>query len=125
MSGLRNDYEAAAVREVARWAGVSARFEDNARHPRIVLSFSGAERFVVYPASPSDSRRGLARFLADVRRTLRDLGAEREKPAASTRPRKARSRGPDPKPPEITDPRPDGFAALKALAARAKRGPAR
>lgn len=122
MSGARNAYRDAAERELSHWPGVGFRFETGGKHPRLVLSFGRGERFVVYPASPSDSRRGVRAFITDVRCELKLLGAQRtekERRAAPRTPPRARVRR-HTSLPTITDPRPDGFAELRALQERMK-----
>ncbi len=117
----RHDYETAAVREIERWPGVAVRFEKTAKHRRAVFSVAGQSRFVVYPTSPSDSRRGALAFLTDVRTTLRSMGAVQDMPqergARAHRHGPSRTRG-ELTAPAISDPRPDGFAALRDLQAR-------
>lgn len=116
---LRSAYTETAERELTAWPGVTASFERTAKHQRAVFSFGGATRFVVFPTSGSDSRRGALNFLADMRKELRALGAVRVD-RQSTSERRPRAVSP-PRPvsaPTITDPRPDGFAALRDLQQR-------
>lgn len=124
MSGTRGAYHDAAEREIACWPGVTFRFE-HARgkgHPRIVLGFNGRERFVTFPGTPSDSVRGPANFVTDLRKALRALGAVRsEREAARQVVRQRRGR---PTPvcvaiPTITDPRSGGFGVLRDWRPRA------
>lgn len=63
--------------EIAEWPGACVlRREKTAKHQRVVLSFKGSERFVVYPLTPSDTR-GELNHIQNVRQTLRDMGAVR------------------------------------------------
>jgi hypothetical protein len=64
--------------ELARWPGVSYSRRRRSKHMALVLAFGGAERFVVYPLSPSDGAHGLKNHLADVRAELAGMGAVRE-----------------------------------------------
>jgi hypothetical protein len=77
----RKDYEETIEREVGKWPGVTVRFEEGGKHPRAVLTFEDREGTVPYPGTPSDSRFGIHRKLGDLRRKLREIGAEREEPA--------------------------------------------
>lgn len=116
----RDEYKLAATREVERWPDATLRFEEGAKHQRAIFSFRGRERFVVFASSPSDSRRGVDEFLQNVRAELRTLGAvRREQKRVTTR--RERARTPErasPRAPVISDPRPDGMAALRDLNAR-------
>lgn len=48
--------------------GIPARFEHSSKHARIYFEREGKEQFYVIPTSPSDSFRGLANALSEVRR---------------------------------------------------------
>ena len=125
MSG-GGDYFAAAEREVAQWPGVRLRFENTSKHRKAVVSFAGAERFVVFPMSPSDSRRGVANFLSDLRGELRTIGAARSVRAFNGEAKRTTHRPRPARPivlPSISDPRPDGFAALRELQQRMQAEP--
>lgn len=88
-------YEEAISAEVERWPGVTVAFEDGGKHPRAVLTFGDQSRFVVYPASPSDSRRGVLNCLTGVRRELDGIGAERLPEPKSATPKRERNPGAD------------------------------
>lgn len=75
MSSLYREYLAGIEAEVERWHGASVAFEHGGKHERAVISFAGRSRTVIFPTSPSDSRRGLLNSLSDVRRLLREMGA--------------------------------------------------
>lgn len=77
------DYESSQTLELSRWPGVTHTRETRGKHRALVLTFNGKSRFVTYPTSPSDSRRGCLEHLKDIRSTLRDLGAERTPVAKS------------------------------------------
>lgn len=124
MSGPRHSYEDAAVREIAEWPGVTHRLEIGGKHKRIYVCFRDAERFVVYPTSPSDAVRGVLYFLTDLRKELRAIGAQRvaqarRKPVERKRRHTTIERVTTA--PEITDPRADGLASLRDLAERLER----
>jgi hypothetical protein len=62
--------------ELAEWPGVEARREHASKHMRLVLSYGGKERFVIYPSTPSDHR-GQLNKIRDIRKELTALGATR------------------------------------------------
>lgn len=115
---LRGEYADALEREIAFWPGVAFRMEVGRKHCRAFLTFKGAERFVVFASSGSDSRRGVRHFITDVRGELRNLGAARTEQRRSARPARSRSAPRREALPTISDPRPDGFAQLRELQAR-------
>lgn len=65
-------------RELEKWPGVAAyrEFPGN-RHNRLIITFGGKSRFVIYPSSPGKSRKAILNHIQDVRRALRELGAQR------------------------------------------------
>lgn len=72
------DYDSAAQEEVARWPGAAIiEIVTGRKHRKTYLAFGGNTRFVVSPASGSDGRRGAMRHANDIRKVLRELGAER------------------------------------------------
>jgi hypothetical protein len=73
----RTVYDDPVESELARWPGVTYRREQRGKHNALVLSYRGATRFVIYAATPGDTRRGALNHLADVRAELRVLGAVR------------------------------------------------
>jgi hypothetical protein len=89
----RSDYDDAVELELSRWPGVTFHREVRGKHYALVLAYRGATRFVIYPASPSDSRRGALNHLANVRAELRALGAQR---LATTKVEDRRKRKPQP-----------------------------
>jgi len=70
--------EEAIARELENWPGATVEFKQGSKHPRAKLSFAGLTQSISFSATPS-SPRSLHHSIADVRRTLRALGAEREK----------------------------------------------
>lgn len=70
-------YERVIREELAYWPGVAVEFGRRSKHRAATFHFAGSTRFVVYPDSPSDARRGHLNSLADVRKELAALGAER------------------------------------------------
>lgn len=122
MSGAR-DYLEAAEAEIAHWPGVAFRHEHprGKGHPRIVVAFGSRERFVTFPGTPSDSLRGVRNHIADLRKALREMGAERrevETVAATVRPPKRRPPKRRFALPLIQDSRTGGFEALRAWSPR-------
>lgn len=116
MTKRRDAYTQAAECELEHWTGVDCRFDVTGKHRRALLSFNGRERFVVFPSSPSDNARGPLNFLTDLRVELRALGARRVERTPLTERRKRNVAAPRQTPtPEITDPRPDGWAPLRQL----------
>ena len=109
------DYETAIRAEVEEWPGAAVTFETGGKHPRAVLAFGGATKFITYPGTPS-SDRGLANSIADVRRTLRDMGAARNERPKSDRQKSERNPGADQCdtiPAEPAPVRPDPFDELR------------
>lgn len=119
MTKLHDAYTQAAEREIEHWPGATLRFEKSSKHRRAIVAFEDRERFIVFPTSPSDSSRGHLNFLTDFRVELRALGARRVERTPLTERRKRNVAAPRPAPvPEISDPRPDGWVALRELQAR-------
>lgn len=73
-----NEHSRAIEREVAQWPGVTLRFGNRRKHREAVLMYQDRERFVMYCSSPSDSRRGMKIKIAEVRRVLKELGAQKD-----------------------------------------------
>ena len=119
MTKLHDAYTQAAEREIEHWPGAELRFEKSSKHRRAIVTFKDRERFIVFPTSPSDGARGHLNFLTDLRVELRALGARRVERTPSTERRTRNVAAPRPQPvPEISDPRPDGFAQLRELHAK-------
>jgi hypothetical protein len=71
----RNKYWDELRREIEKYPGVSAEFGHRRKHHQVTLKTEdGRSRFVVFPASPSNSIRGLQKTIKDVRGELRNLG---------------------------------------------------
>ena len=85
----RTIYDDAVEAELAQWPGVQYRRENRGKHNALVLQVGEVSRFVVYPTSPSDSRRGQQNHLGDVHRTLAALGARRAMEPKAQAPRRA------------------------------------
>jgi hypothetical protein len=85
----RGVYERAIREELAYWPGVEVAFGQRSKHRTAILHYRTETRFVVYPDTPSDTQRGHLNCIANVRKELRALGAER----VEQRPKK-RNRGP-------------------------------
>lgn len=72
-----SDYVTKVKHEVMRHQGVTAEFGMSRRHNFVTLTFAEKKRRVTFPCTPSDSR-GTENFRSDVRRALREMGAERK-----------------------------------------------
>lgn len=62
--------------ELQRWDGVGYEVIRTHRHPRIYLSWNNSRRFINYSSTKVDPR-GLMNKVSELRRMLRDMGAER------------------------------------------------
>lgn len=80
--------------EVEMWPGVTVEFEVGAKHPRAVLAFGEASRFVVY-ASTSSDRRAIYAHVATIRHELAEMGATRAERAKANGTRRERNPGAD------------------------------
>ena len=111
---MSDDYDDAADRELAMWPGVTIeRTITSGGHRRLLLTYRGGSRVVIYSQSGSDTY-GPANHVGDVRRELRMLGAKRNKPASKA-PTERRNKAP-PRAPKIAAPvaQPrDPWAALR------------
>lgn len=112
-------YIEAIERELESWPGVTVRFEQGRKHCRAIFTYRGAERFQTFPSTPSDGVRGVLNNTCEVRLRLRELGATRiEQPKRADRRERNHAAPRRAELPTISDPRPDGFAALRELHAR-------
>lgn len=119
MTKHRDAFTHATERELEHWPEVHHRFEFTRKHRRVIISLGGRERFVIFPSSTSDTLRGPLGHVTNLRVELRALGARRVERTPLTERRKRNVAAPRQTPtPEITDPRPDGFAQLRELHAR-------
>lgn len=75
----KRELQDAISREVSEWPDATVEFADGAKHPKAKIKFGGKQLFVPFPAT-SGSVRIIQHTVADVRRTLRKLGAVRPKP---------------------------------------------
>lgn len=71
------NYDRQVLREIKQWPGVGAKIGYRRKHKQVTLSFEGRTRFLVLPGTSGDSHRGVHIKIAELRRTLRLLGAER------------------------------------------------
>lgn len=76
----QRDIEKAIERELEEWPGTSVEFVNSGKHPKAKLKFLGLMMPVVFAGTPSDQR-SIPNCLADVRRALRKMEAQRTKPA--------------------------------------------
>ncbi len=72
------DFRRGILDELEAWPSVTCTFEDGAKHKKVVLHYAGKSRFVMFPSSPSGSGQSLTGKLGDVRRALKELGAQRQ-----------------------------------------------
>ena len=63
-------------KELERWQGVDYSVDKTGRHPRLWVEFGGRRRFVPFSSTHVD-KYGLMQKVTQLRRTLRELGAER------------------------------------------------
>lgn len=92
--------------EVGRWPGATVKFEMGGKHRRAIITFSRKDRFVIFPTSPSDGRRGSRNTLSDVRRALKSLGAIRSAIPVGRGLRRRRNPGVELRPQIIGEPAP-------------------
>lgn len=78
----RKEIEKAIERELEEWPGAAVSFVEGGKHPRAKLQFGGKFLAISFSGTPT-SGRSIHHTLADVRRTLKKLGAERPKPTPS------------------------------------------
>lgn len=64
-------------KELVRWPGVNHRAEHGTRHPRLWIEFRGEKRFVPF-SSTQVGKYGLMQKLTQLRRVLKEIGAQRE-----------------------------------------------
>lgn len=76
-------YEEAIKREVEEWPGVAVEFVPGGKHPKAKFKFDGKVLSRPYSGTPGDAAFGLHQMLGDMRRTMKQLGAERIKPEPS------------------------------------------
>lgn len=137
---MNREFEQAITAEVANWAGASVSFENTGTHPKAKLVFGELIQKRTFPGTPGD-RRSLANTLADMRRTLRGMGAERGKEATAEedeaaaekvyrKPNDGKEKRPDPVKSEPVEPKPDvvdqlveAGAITKEQAAQARTAP--
>lgn len=81
----KRELESAISDEVAEWPGVSVEFVNptGKGHPKAKFRFGELVMTRPYPSTPSDGFFGLHRCLADMRRVMKQMGAERPKPEPS------------------------------------------
>lgn len=100
----KRELEDAIRDEIAEWPGVTVEFENGSTHPKAKLMFGELMLRRAYSGTPSDAYNGLHRTLADMRRVMKQLGAERDKPEPSkedvekrySKPNPGREMRPDP-----------------------------
>lgn len=118
----KKDYEDAIRKEVEQWPGVQVEFVNptGKGHPKAKFTFTPAEGDPLvmsrpYAGTPSDAVFGVHRMLGDMRRAMKSLGAERDKPeptkdedeAPYRKPNDGREKRPDPVKREPAAPKPD------------------
>lgn len=79
----KRELEDAIRDEVAEWPGVTVEFEPGGTHPKAKLMFGELVMRRPYAGTPSDAYNGLHKCLGDMRRVMKQLGAERAKPEPS------------------------------------------
>lgn len=119
---MSKEYEKAIKAEVEHWPGVQVEFVNptGKGHPKAKFTFTPAEGDPLtmsrpYAGTPSDAVFGVHRMLGDMRRAMKSLGAERDKPeptkdedeAPYRKPNDGREKRPDPVKREPAAPKPD------------------
>lgn len=64
-------------KELQRWPGVDHRAEHSGKHPRLWVAYKGEKRFVPF-SSTQVGKYGLMQKVTQLRRVLREIGAERD-----------------------------------------------
>lgn len=63
-------------KELGRWPGVTYRAEYSGRHPRLWVKYGEAERFIPFSGTYV-GKYGVMQKVTQLRRTLREIGADR------------------------------------------------
>lgn len=114
---MNREFEQAITAEVEQWDGASVSFENGGTHPKAKLVFGELIQKRTFASTPGD-RRSLANTLADIRRTLRGMGAARGKEATAEddeaaaekvyrKPNDGKEKRPDPVKSEPAEPKAD------------------
>jgi hypothetical protein len=78
----RHPYDELVARELADWPGVRhEHLPHGAKSRRLLVTYNGASRKIYSPLTPSDRAHGALNHLNDIRRVLRELGAQRKQDA--------------------------------------------
>lgn len=104
MNSKANEYVDAIKREVEQWPGVAVDFVEGKKHPKAKFKFGDKVLSRPFASTPSDSAYGIHQMLGDMRRAMKQLGAERAKPeptreedeAPYRKPNEGRAKRPDP-----------------------------
>jgi hypothetical protein len=64
-------------KELECWRGVAYSVDKTGRHPRLWVECSGQKRFIFF-SSTTVGKYGLMQKVTQLRRVLREIGAERE-----------------------------------------------
>jgi len=124
---MNREFQEAITAEVANWDGATVTFENGGTHPKAKLAFGELIQKRTFPGTLGD-RRSLANTLADIRRTLRGMGATRGKEATQEeddavaekvyrKPNDGAAKRPDPVKSEPAKPKPDVVDQLQAAGA--------
>src|SRR5947208_1789409 len=73
----------AIEREIKHWPGVTVQIVEGGSHPKAKFTYLGQMLARPFSGTTGDSVFGVHRMLGDVRRTLKQLGAQRDKPEPS------------------------------------------
>ncbi|MXP15817.1 hypothetical protein GRI44_13770 [Altererythrobacter confluentis] len=74
------DYQNAIEREFRHWPNADFEFGRTRRHRKVVMRFNNKVGIGIFPNSGSDWR-GIPNAISDVRKSLRKMGATRQKNA--------------------------------------------
>lgn len=118
----RRDLEKAIENEVTRWPGVTLEFVEGGKHPKVKLTFDGMMLSRPYAGTPGDAD-SVHITLGQIRRTMKQLGAVRDKPEPTAEEDDAPYRKPNdgadkrelPRASEPAEPQPDVADQLVAV----------
>lgn len=95
MNDKGNAYAEAITKEVESWPGVTVEFSEGSKHPKAKFTYNGDSLFRPFSGTHGFA---FAQMLGDMRRVMRQLGAERSKPDPKPEEDDATYRKPPPKP---------------------------
>jgi len=64
-------------KELRAWPGVTYEVDNTSHHPKLRVRYAGTERFLPFSSTSVDER-GVRNKVSQLRRLLRELGAEKQ-----------------------------------------------